>query len=39
MTMGGKCVFLDGSVDLTGNKIAFQSFPRSGNTFLRRYIE
>ena len=39
MTADDKCVFLDSSVDLTGNKVAFQSFVRSGNTFLRRYIE
>ena len=31
--------FLDASVDMTGNRVAFQSFVRSGNTFLRRFIE
>ena len=31
--------FLDGTVDMTGNRVAFQSFVRSGNTFLRRFIE
>ena len=30
--------FLDGS-DLGCNKVAFQSFPRSGNTMLRNYFE
>ena len=24
---------------MTGNQVAFQSFPRCGNTFLRRFIE
>ena len=31
--------FLDGSVNMTGNRVAFQSFSRSGNTFLRRFME
>ena len=31
--------FLDGKTDMTGSKVAFQSFVRSGNTFLRRFIE
>ena len=31
--------FLDGTLDMTGNRVAFQSFVRSGNTFLRRFIE
>ena len=31
--------FLDGKVDMQGNMVAFQSFPRTGNTFLRRFIE
>jgi len=30
--------FLDGSPNKS-NKIAFASFPRSGNTFLRKYTE
>ena len=30
--------FLDGEANKS-NKIAFCSFPRSGNTFLRRYME
>jgi len=30
--------FLDGSPNKS-NKIAFASFPRSGNTFLRKYSE
>jgi hypothetical protein len=30
--------FLDGSAN-NSNKIAFASFPRSGNTFLRKYME
>ena len=39
LTENDKCSFLDPSIDQTGQRIAFQSFPRSGNTFLRRYIE
>ncbi len=39
LTANGKCSFLDASVNLTDNKVAFQSFVRSGNTFLRRYLE
>ena len=31
--------FLDGSVDMTGNRVAFQSFTRSGSTYLRRFVE
>lgn len=34
----GEFRFLDGSPNKS-NKIAFQSFPRSGNTFLRKYFE
>ena len=34
----GNFRFLDGA-DMTGNQVAFTSFPRSGNTFLRRYLE
>ena len=36
-----KCAFLDASCDLlsTGDSVAFQSFVRSGNTFLRIYLE
>ena len=35
----GEFRFLDGNTNLWGDMIAFQSFPRSGNTFLRRYLE
>jgi len=31
--------FLDGSVDMTPHSVAFSSYPRAGNSFLRRYIE
>ena len=31
--------FLDGQVDMRGNMVAFQSYPRCGNTFLRRFLE
>ena len=30
--------FLDGE-DINGDKIAFQSFPRSGNSMLRKFLE
>lgn len=30
--------FLDGQIN-SNNKVAFASFPRSGNTFLRKYCE
>ena len=30
--------FLD-KADMTGNMVAFQSFPRCGNSFLRRFVE
>ena len=31
--------FLDKKVDLTGNRILLGSFPRSGNSFLRKILE
>lgn len=31
--------FLDGKVSLSGDRIHFASFPRSGNSFLRKYVE
>jgi len=34
----GEFRFLDGQA-ITGDKIGFTSFPRSGNSFLRRYVE
>ena len=41
MTQGGKCLFLDGAVDLQQQKdaVAFCSFVRMGNSFLRVYLE
>lgn len=36
---GNECHFLDNQVDMTGNRVALQSFVRSGNTFIRRYLE
>ena len=38
-TAKGKCSFLNPKENLFGDRIAMQSFQRSGNTFLRRYIE
>lgn len=31
--------FLDNTVDMTGNKVGLASFMRSGNTFLKKFIE
>jgi hypothetical protein len=31
--------FLDGKIDMTGNKVALCSYPRSGNSFTRSYLE
>ena len=41
LTADNKCVFLDGTVPIVSGfeHVAFQSIPRSGNTFLRRYLE
>ena len=35
----GPARFLDNSVEMTGNKVGLVSFMRSGNTFLKRFIE
>ena len=35
----GEFRFLDGGKIPEGQKIAFNTWPRSGNTFLRRYLE
>ena len=40
LTENDKCRFLDQTFNmLQGESVAFQSFPRSGNTFLRKYLE
>ena len=41
LTENNKCSFLDESCNLVeiGESVAFQSYPRSGNTFLRMYLE
>lgn len=31
--------FLDNTVDMTGNRVGLDSFPRSGNSFLRKFLE
>jgi len=31
--------FLDGSVPRIGQRVWFGSYPRSGNTFMRKYLE
>ena len=35
----GPARFFDNKVDLTGNRIGMASFPRSGNSFLRKFLE
>jgi hypothetical protein len=35
----GEPKFLDGKVSMIGDRVAFASFPRSGNSFLRKMIE
>jgi hypothetical protein len=37
-TSGKFCQFLDGA-PIKGNQVAFCSYPRSGNSFLRGYLE
>lgn len=37
--LGTNNKFLDSAFDMTGNRICFSSYPRSGNTFLRTFIE
>lgn len=39
LVSGDSPKFLDSKVDLTGQRIAFASFPRSGNSFFRKMIE
>ena len=34
----GKLRFLDGE-SIAGDRVCYQTFPRSGNTFLRKYME
>ena len=31
--------FLDNTVDMTGNKVALTSYPRSGNTLVKKFLE
>ena len=35
----GPVRFLDDSVDMWGNKVGFCSWPRSGNSFLKKFLE
>lgn len=37
--VSGEPKFLDAQVSMIGNRVAFASFPRSGNSFLRKMIE
>jgi len=39
ITFGENPKFLDNTEKMTGNNIAFASFPRTGNSFLRKFIE
>jgi hypothetical protein len=35
----GDCKFLDKKSEMIGNRVAFASFPRTGNSFLRKILE
>lgn len=37
--ISGDCKFLDKKCNMIGESIAFASFPRTGNSFLRKIIE
>ena len=34
-----ECKFLDRKLDLIGDRVALSSFPRTGNSFLRKILE
>ena len=35
----GPARFLDNTIDMTGNKVALTSYPRSGNTLVKKFLE
>lgn len=37
--ISGECKFLDNKVNMTGNKVALATYPRTGNSFLRKIVE
>jgi hypothetical protein len=37
--ISGKTKFLDSKVNMVGNRVAFASYPRTGNSFLRKILE
>lgn len=37
--LNGGCKFLDKKVDMTQHKVAFATYPRTGNSLLRKIIE
>ena len=37
--ISGKTKFLDSKVSMLGNRVAFASYPRTGNSFLRKILE
>lgn len=37
--ISGKTKFLDSEVSMIGNRVAFASYPRTGNSFLRKILE
>ena len=37
--ISGKTKFLDSKVSMIGNRVAFASYPRTGNSFLRKILE
>jgi hypothetical protein len=37
--ISGECKFLDKKSEMKGDRVAFASFPRTGNSFLRKILE
>ena len=37
--ISGKSKFLDSKISMIGNRVAFTSYPRTGNSFLRKILE
>lgn len=37
--ISGKTNFLDSEISMIGNRVAFASYPRTGNSFLRKILE
>lgn len=39
LLISGKTKFLDSKVRMEGSRVAFASYPRTGNSFLRKILE